>query len=143
MKRRWRIKAALGATKQGQVMNYTWKPKGRLGIVRAAIETILTQLRVEERLLKWMKNFGEAKQCAFEVHGLFLRYYRAGEPGNHFDFHIDDSKYTFVICFPPWDHCAAGKTVVYDSRGKRQHEWAKLEGSVEDLRAVVPSVAFG
>ena len=60
-----------------------------------------SQLRVEERLVKWMKNFEAAKRCPFAVHNAFLRFYKAGEPGNKFEVHIDDSMYTVVICFPP------------------------------------------
>lgn len=68
--------------------------------------TSLPQLRLEERLVEWMRAFPEEKRCPFFVHSAFLRYYRAGEPGNTFKLHIDDSMYTIVICFPPWDHKA-------------------------------------
>ncbi|KAI7835620.1 hypothetical protein COHA_010477 [Chlorella ohadii] len=112
-------------------------PRTCKGRALAGIQEIIELLCVEEHLLAWMRNFPEAKRCRFFVHSAFLRYYRAGEPGNLFELHIDDSMYTVVICFPPWDHKAAGKTVVWDPRGERMQEWARLEGDKEALAAAV------
>ena len=38
---------------------------------------------------------------------------------------------------PLWACLADGKTVVYDRHGKRQHEWAPLEGDIDGLRELV------